>query len=404
MRREPMERVGAGTRHPLALPAPPETWPATASHGLMALQRAAGNQAVSGLVRNLQRCGGETHAGCACATGGSASVDELTGEPQVGGASLQRTTSGWLTTAAGGAPGASMVQRDDEKNPADLTGTPFEKLDGTLQKVLKDKAVFAWSKPTLAETLGETSNASVATMARIGAMISATAPFLWAYVKRIGLGDWITDNFGMRVEWTDGAGLGGKLATDPNFCKDNPATAKWYHGTTSAFRQISRQPGAPSMHVITAGTTEIHIDVHQPVESKEESWPWTGQCNYDLSAWWDHAGDVTGGGGAGGARGTPIGRYARAKDNLKGARRSAYYEKDKDEPQLGKAEQSLKAIEMMVQKYAALGGMVGNQWEGDQQMLKDTPTMERLKAAEELIREVDLAQFDRRPDEMPVGP
>ncbi len=86
------------------------------------------------------------------------------------------------------------------------------------------------------------------------------------------------------------------------------------------------------MHVITAGTTEVHIDVHQPVESKEESWPW-----------------------------------------------------------------------MTVQKYAALGGMV-DQWEGYQQMLKDTPTMERLKAAEELIREVDLAQFDRRPYEMPVGP
>jgi len=66
------------------------------------------------------------------------------------------------------------------------------------------------------------------------------------------------------------------------------------------------------MHVITAGTTEVHIDVHQPVESKEESWPW-----------------------------------------------------------------------MTVQKYAALGGMVGNQWEGDQQMLKDTPTMERRKSSSE---------------------
>lgn len=147
------------------------------------------------------------------------------------------------------------MQRDGEKDPTDLTGTPFEKFDGKLQKVLKDKAVFPWSKPTLAETLGEMSNGSVATLARIGAMISATAPFLWDYVKRIGGGGWITDNFGVGIDWTDGAGLGDRLTADPNFCKDNPATAKHYHGTTSAFRQISRQPGTPSMHVITAGKT-----------------------------------------------------------------------------------------------------------------------------------------------------
>src|SRR5947207_7321721 len=36
-------------------------------HPLAALQRAAGNQAVAGLISTVQRCGGEVHPGCSCA-------------------------------------------------------------------------------------------------------------------------------------------------------------------------------------------------------------------------------------------------------------------------------------------------------------------------------------------------
>jgi hypothetical protein len=110
------------------------------------------------------------------------------------------------------------------------------------------------------------------------------------------------------------------------------------------------------------------------------------------------------GGGASGATGTAIGRYAKAKDDINVARRHYYYRKEKDEPQLSEAEGNLKAIEMIVQKYAAMGGLVGNQWESDQQMLKDSATMARLQRAEELIRLVDLAQFDRKPVEVPAAP
>jgi hypothetical protein len=34
--------------------------------------------------------------------------------------------------------------------------------------------------------LNNLTNASLATMARIGSMISTTAPFLWTYLKRLG--------------------------------------------------------------------------------------------------------------------------------------------------------------------------------------------------------------------------
>jgi hypothetical protein len=293
------------------------------------------------------------------------------------------------------------VQRDDPKDPADLTGTPFAKLDSQLQGKLKDKSVFAWTKPTLAETLNDMSNGSLTTLARIGAMITATAGFLWPFVAKLGGGGWITDNFGMRVEWTDGAAVGQALVARDDFCRDNPVTARHYHGTTSAYRQLPPGPGAPSMHVVTAGTTEVHIDVHQPVEGKEKSWPWAGQCNYDLSAWWDHATDVTSDAGSG-ARGTTVGRYAVAKGSINGARSRAYYEKQTDEPPLAEAEQNLTAIEMIVQKYAAMGAMIGNEWEGDQMMQKDAPTMAKLQKAEELIRQVQSAQNGRRPDDPPM--
>lgn len=291
--------------------------------------------------------------------------------------------------------GPVVVQRDDPKDPADLTGTVFEKFDVELKKKLADRSVFTWTHPTLAETLKEMSNANVTILARIGAMITTTAPFLWPFVRTIAGGGWITDNFGLPIGWTDAAAVEKALVARDDFCKDNPLTAKWYHSTTSAYRQIPPGPGAPSMHVVTAGRTEVHIDVHQPVEGKEKSWPWAGQCDYNLDAWSDHKKDV---GGAGGARGTAVGRYGVAKGWVGQLRRSPYYEKAADESRLADADASLVAIEMVVQKYAALGSMVGSEWEGDQQMLKDAPTMGKLQKAEGLLQQVDLDQDGRKPD------
>jgi len=57
---------------PAWAPAPPTGRPVTRSsggvypHPLTVLQRAAGNQAVAGLISSVQRCGGEVHPGCSC--------------------------------------------------------------------------------------------------------------------------------------------------------------------------------------------------------------------------------------------------------------------------------------------------------------------------------------------------
>jgi hypothetical protein len=353
---------------------------------VIALQRAAGNAAVRSLLQRTA-CGCGSNSGCSCSSDGS--VEETTGEQASALPAFLVNEDLRGTVMRLQREQQPVVQRQ-QQDPADLTGTPFEALDGQLKTKLKDKSVFDWGgAPTLAEALGKLANATIASMARVGASISASAPFLWNHVQKIG-GGWITDNFGIGVQWSNPGGLAGKLAADPGWCRDNPITALKYHGSTDAFRQVPGSPGAASLHVITSGKTDVHIDAHQPIEGKETDWPWTGQCNYDLSAWWDHAGDVMAGGGA---TGTAVGRFAKARDNINKARDSVYYSKSSHGPRLDEATQHLDSIMFVVQKYAAMGAMVGNEWEGDKRMLQDKATMGKLEQAEELIRAVEIEQL-----------
>lgn len=340
---------------------------------MLGAQRSIGNRAAATMLagsstRPVQR---------ACACGGTCSTcapttelgDNLTTEaPSVQARSLQ----------------AISIQREDPKDPGDLTGTNFEKLDPTLQTKLKDKSVFDWGgKTTLAEALNEKSNEIISVMARVGAAISATAPFLWGYVARIG-GGGITDNFRLEIGWTSGNAVGKLLAANPSFCKDNPKTAMHYHGTTDAYRYIPGTPGAATIHVITGGNTEVHIDAHQPVEGKEED----GSCNYNLLAWMSHAVDVMFGGGA---SGTPVARYGAARNRIKQLREHNL-PGEGDQAQTIQAEKLLDEIVMKVQKYAALGAMNGDEFQGDMEMKKDAVTMGKLIQAEGLIIEATTAR------------
>src|SRR5262245_49529841 len=70
--------------------------------GLVGLQRSAGNRAVSGLVLHVQRCGGTTHPGCECESGGGGPLDELMGKATAEQHVVQRE-------------GETVVQREGEK-------------------------------------------------------------------------------------------------------------------------------------------------------------------------------------------------------------------------------------------------------------------------------------------------
>lgn len=328
---------------------------------LLDIQRTAGN-AAAGLA--AQRCGDIPPESCPCHGNGPA--------PEA----VQRDTPAATTT----------------KDPTDLSGTPFDSLDATLKPKLADQSVFSWrGKATLAEALNEIPNAQLAALSRVAAMISGTAPFLWKYVAKIG-GTWVTDNFGVGIEWLSSGSLTSDLQASGNFCKDNPVTAKWYHGSTNAFRQIPSAPGAASLHVITGGSTDVHIDMHQPIAGKEKSWPFAGQCDLDLSAWASHAGDVMGGGGA---RDTAVGRFGEARAGITRGQDDVYGT-DEQRKRLAEATRLLNEIMGTVQKYAAMGGMVGDEFEGDRAMLKDKATMGKLEQAEGIIRDVRGEQLTEK--------
>ncbi len=354
------------------------------SRFLPVLQRAVGNAAVVAAHRRthrsarsegatVQRCGPIPPEVCPCHDGDDAeeSVDaHAHGGPVAGNGSLQRQDT------------------PPERKPEDLTGTPFEKLDPTLKSKLADKGIYDWKgKPTLAEALGEMGNSDLAALSRVAAMISSTAPFLWDYVAGIG-GSWVTDNFGVGIKWKDNGTLGEKLKASGAFCKDNPVTARYYHGSTNSYRQVPGSPGSPSLHVTIDGSkTDVHIDAHQPIEGKD----FFGGCDLDLSAWWDHAGEVVS--GKGGARATALGRYGVARGGINDLRAAAT---DGQKIRLDEANEKMNSIQFTVQKYAAMGGMVGNDFEGDRAMLADKATMGVLEEVEATVAQIRSEQQEAR--------
>ena len=100
-------------------------------HRLLGLQASAGNRAVSGLISgpSVQRCGGETHAGCPCAEEQVQRAD--VSEPGPEGASPRQPAE------SGSGPGAPSPQ-----GPKTLTSPRFVG-DATLEACLNDRARLA---------------------------------------------------------------------------------------------------------------------------------------------------------------------------------------------------------------------------------------------------------------------
>ena len=104
---------------------------ATPVHRLLGLQASAGNRAVSRLVSDpsVQRCGGETHAGCPCAEEPVQRAD--LSEPGLEGASLRQPAESGPGPGAPSGPGAKT-----------LTSPRFVG-DATLEACLNDRARLA---------------------------------------------------------------------------------------------------------------------------------------------------------------------------------------------------------------------------------------------------------------------
>ena len=124
----PLERATAHAGRD-ARPATPAR--AAPVHRLLGLQASAGNRAVSRLISgpSVQRCGGETHAGCPCAAEPVQRAD--LSEPGLEGASLRQPAE------SGPGPGASSGQGSKTLTSPRFVG------DATLEACLNDRARLA---------------------------------------------------------------------------------------------------------------------------------------------------------------------------------------------------------------------------------------------------------------------
>jgi hypothetical protein len=311
-----------------------------------------------------------THA-LGVADGGSARRLILGLHRSLGNAAVQRLFGRDVQRDAGGAGAPPATTAD----PNDLTGTPFKSLDERLRRKLADTGFRGGD--TLAKALGALSNEAINAMARVGAMLSATDPAVWDLVARIK-GAWVTDNWGMGVVWTDEKAVTDHCQPDNTWCKDSPLNPM--HETHNAWRRVTRG-GGPGLHLIldnSGGTSDIHVDAHQPVEGKNKD----GSCDMPIGDTITHMLEVglAHGGGLAGARDTPVGQYSWAQAQAANPPANV----GPKAAQGARAE--LDAIANVVTTYAAMGRLVdGRLSEGDKAMAADAATMAHLNRALDLL-------------------
>jgi Domain of unknown function (DUF4157) len=256
--------------------------------------------------------------------------------------------------------------------PNDLTGTTYASFDPTLQAALAGKFPKG-SHATLADALNDLSNEMVAILARIGSRIGEYDPGIWDFVTSIPTSGWITDNWGMTIK-VDVKGMIAHLSGSPKWCKDDPDSAKKWHNTTECWREISG--GKPGLHVPVRadGTSDIHVDYHQPAEMGSG-----GNCRFWTSplALAGHGMDVF---GKGGARTTGVARYGSLRSQLDTAASKGVSAED-----IAKAKSLLDSIESKVRDYAAQGKLQGSDFAGDTAMQNDDATMRVLNQADNLL-------------------
>jgi hypothetical protein len=268
---------------------------------------------------------------------------------------------------------ADTVHRQTKSDDAnDLTGTTYASFDPTLKAALATKFPKG-AHAKLVDALNELSNEMVAILARIGSRIGEYDPGIWAFVTSIPTSGWITDNWGMTIK-VDVPGMIGHLSGSPKWCKDDPDSAKKWHNTTDCWREISG--GKPGLHVPVRadGTSDIHVDYHQPAEMGSG-----GNCRFWTSplALAGHGMDVF---GKGGARTTGVARYGSLRSQLDTAAAKGVSAEN-----IAKAKSLLDSIESKVREYAAQGKLEGSDFAGDTAMQADEATMGILNQADNLL-------------------
>lgn len=251
---------------------------------LLQLQRTYGNAAVAGLVgartvpiepapAMVQRCGGEVHDGCSCATGGTPAPTVAPGPP------FEERTA---------------VQRDGPDPAADKTAippdSPYAATPAGLMNVFKESyrnntMLFQHGPDdTLVQVLDRIGMSAISIASEIYERMNARG--IWSHVKDVTW-IWLTTSRGLTFN-TTGAGLRAAVNGHADFCKEFVVASMAYHGSTEMWRELV-DTGTPGLHIGAAEEpASVHIDMHQvgvPLFN-------TGYCDYDPVALFGHWSDL----------------------------------------------------------------------------------------------------------------
>ncbi len=259
----------------------------------------------------------------------------------------------------------------------DLTGTVYDSFHPSLKAALTTKFPKG-SHTRLADALNDLTNETVAILTRIGSRIGDYDPDVWTYIKAIPTSGWITDNWGAMFP-VDTTGMIAHLTGSPKWCKDDPDSAKEWHGTENCWREPAG--GMPGLHIPVRdnGTSDLHVDYHQPVEMGSG-----GNCRFWTTPGGliGHAEDVLAGGGA---RLTGVAMYSQHRARLDTAAADGV-----DPGSIEDARKLLDSIANKVRQYASQGQLQGSEFAGDKAMAADEETMMVLKRVHILLYPHDL--------------
>lgn len=246
-----------------------------------ALQRTAGNRAVTSLFATVQRCGDERRAGCPCVDEAPAVQTQPVGQGHV----AQRFVDGTPDSpSADLPPGSQYVGMT-----ADLLAM--------LGRTLVAKTYWHWvnTRPTnLGAALDALGPADLNTLVQLHRRLSAIG--LWSSIQTIK-SVWSTSSLGVSYNGSD---MSAVVNSHRAFCKDT-VVGESYHPGKLCWREMVT-PGLPGLHVCMPG--EVHIDPHQTVETTSGTgWRFGGRwgielaprCRYAIGAWFGHMADVEGG-------------------------------------------------------------------------------------------------------------
>ncbi|MEV0675003.1 hypothetical protein AB0I60_00630 [Actinosynnema sp. NPDC050436] len=234
------------------------------AHPLAALQRAAGNRAVSGLVQTVQRCGGEVHPGCSCA--------EEANRPAV-----QRKAPGAAKKPHKGPPrpalGSCHPVQDDLRPTApwaDLQRGYRSRCESTVGGAVDDLLHGRVPRPDPRSTVdcmcavGDPRTVAVAAMARVLAAGPLAAALFWHFLGASGsevtidVADMIARSGGVREKIRRSTGAGGTSGTTRLEQSDyRDADLQFAYGAIDCVQWIVQPPVRRNWR--RDGTTRIEV-------------------------------------------------------------------------------------------------------------------------------------------------